>query len=1141
MQKNIQVFFSNRLNALYQALKQQLFFNSSPLMKRIVVVHGPAMKGWLSMKMAQDPEIGVAAGIEFVHLSQAFKSILPLCTSSQSQFIPSNLELALAIQDALSTIINDFENLSSDEKKIWSPLIDYLNLAEWTQSLKSEKRLINLSQQLARLFSDYGRFSGHRIPDWNKKMDWQMVLWNRLFRADGPWTSLYSLLNLDILVPVPFQLHFFSISFVSKSEFSFLEKLASHIPIFSYLISPCALFWSDIRSDKESAFIHQQWKKKTSVNPLQLEQLEEFLRDRNPLLANFGRLGREMISQIEESSATTSAVYMLPESTLALTDDPYFYEEITYYPTHRVASLLEAVQSDMLLMRNPSIDHPIDLNEEIPSIQLHQAPNKRREVEALYHNLLRLIDKTPDLEPRDIVIVAPHILDYVPHIGSIFGSSESILDYQILDLGLETQSEIVQGFIILLNLTESRWDASSLLHLFEHPCFKRKHRLNNNDLYLIKKWIKEAHILWGDDLHHRNEILRRNHCESDLVDGQNHGTWTYGLDRLLTGLTMRLDSNTESPFAPCQSIEFSETNLLGKWIRLLNALRDDLSPLEDRTLMNICDWVNYFHSLLDHYFLPDYQSSESKEEFDDLKKQLDQFRTASNTIPESQFSFQTIKYHLFELFEAKGITHRENYLQTVRFCSLIPLRSIPAKVIAILGMEEGSFPRPHPISSLNKMRTDPETHYCPQAGDYDRYLFLEAIHTVERFLLISYVGSDPKDGRELNPAIVVEELFSYLNRCYTVNGQLITDWATYIHPQDSFDPSYFFEGSRLPNYSLSDYQACLKHINPKKKNPFQLIDSFSLAKPINREIVNDGDVIDLKMLNELAKDPIKFHLNRRMELYLRKPENRQKKAEEPLSLSGLEKYLIKKETLKKPLVVVLQKTEKEGKLPLGVFKELAKRKIVEEIEEMQLHFDPFDHRETFEIEFCARCSAPIKENHGNWIVPAVRVKIEEDFEVFITGKIPHVSPSGLLAIGKGSLEDIWKIWPQYLLYYHACQNYLTELKPHLLFSGKKLKQPDLIFDSLELIKQYIDYYIAGLNHFSPLLPDWIALILENKGEALQQKMEKLFENDPFRNYSSQDLKWILNKEKLPCAQSAISNWKPQAEKLTHPLVSFGWL
>ena len=193
------------------------------------------------------------------------------------------------------------------------------------------------------------------------------------------------------------------------------------------------------------------------------------------------------------------------------------------------------------MMRNPQGLAPIRL-EESQSIQLHIAPSRRREMQILYHNLLGLMAKDPSLCPGDIIVMAPRIGDYVPYIQSMFGIDNSQLDFQVLDLGMQTQSEIVQGFLQLLELCESRWNASNLLQLFEHASFQRRHQLTPSDYLQFQEWVEQAGIRWGEDWLHRNELLQRRHCEQGMVEETTVGTWDYGLSRLLLGLTTVIDA-----------------------------------------------------------------------------------------------------------------------------------------------------------------------------------------------------------------------------------------------------------------------------------------------------------------------------------------------------------------------------------------------------------------------------------------------------------------------------------------------------------------------------------------------------------------------------------------------------------------------
>jgi len=289
----LNIFFCNSLDLHYQQLKVKLFGKeTTPFKRRFVVVYGPAMQSWLILKMAQDPEIGIATGIEFIYLNQAFDELLKL-SGHRELHCPTALELTLAIENQIHLIIKNYVHLSRKEQEEWSFLLNYLKIHMTSLPLrltaKMEKRVVGLSQHLAALFKDYGRYGKKLLDRWSlgREGEWQSQLWKALFNDETGWTASVYALEKPTIALENGEIHFFSISFLPNKEFDFLQKLAKSTPIFYYLLSPCALFWSDILSDKESGYIHAFWQQKGKGETQEALQLEEYLRDRNPLLANF--------------------------------------------------------------------------------------------------------------------------------------------------------------------------------------------------------------------------------------------------------------------------------------------------------------------------------------------------------------------------------------------------------------------------------------------------------------------------------------------------------------------------------------------------------------------------------------------------------------------------------------------------------------------------------------------------------------------------------------------------------------------------------------------------------------------------------------------------------------------------------------
>lgn len=1141
MSDQLKIFFSNQLEVLFQNLKKTLFQPASPFKQRLIVVYGPAIKNWLMLKMAQDDDLQVSMGLEFVYLNDIFEKLLFNAGKIHSH-LPSQLELALAIEQQILKMLCQFEHLEESEQNVWLPLIQYLKIESTPLlelSRKAERRLIGLSQQIARCFKEYGRYRNGLIPEWesDSSSEWQQRLWLSLFSEKNGWTYPCKAFQQPVKVPDNCEIHFFSISFLSQIEFQFLNRISNEIPISYYLLSPCAMFWSDIRSDRESAYLQSFWHKKLGEDSSQVHALDEFLRDRNPLLANFGRLGREMVTQIEESQAQTYARYLLPNDMQQLDDEFFLHEDLEFKESQHPLTLLHAMQADILLMRNPQgkgirVIEPEDL-----SLQLHIAPTRRREVQILYHNLLRLIEKK-SLSPADMIVMAPDIMEYVPYIQSIFGATNSQIDFQILDLGMQAQSELIKGFLQLLTLSESRWNAIELLQLFEHRSFQRRHQLTTADYELIQHWIEKTGIRWGATWQHRNELLERRHCQQEIVEETNMGTWEHGISRLLMGLTTIVEGRSiDFDPLPYANIDFSQAELLGKWIRILRALRDDLTPLHDQSHMTMEDWVNYLHCLLESYFQPDIDDSQSMEEYADLKAQFEILRNAVKLDKGHLFAFQSVKTHLQTLLEHRGMIYRENCLQSVRFCSMIPLRSIPSKVIAILGMQEGDFPRSNQHSSLNLLHGRHDADYCPTAIDYDRYLFLEAMHSAQDYLLLSYQGYCHTDGKELQPSLLVEELFSYFDKYYLIGDQKPSKYCTYHHPFDSFNEAYFQKGSRLSNFSMQDFKAAQAFYGEQKNDPHCFVLDFNKIDHPQVEVIPNRSIIDVKHLMAVARNPIKFHLNHVLEIYLQGEEDRQIKTEEELVVSALDKYQIKHAALNESLDDLLIRAEKEGKLPSGLFKTVATNRLKEEVKELkkQLKKHGIEEEEIFTIELVPGCLYPTQVDSTKWLFPPLRLSYDDGYEIFVTGKLPYVTSKGLLSISKGTLADAWKSWPQFLVFLCAIKSQPT-FEKQLIFAQASKSKSSFMDHPESYLKQFINYYALCIKNFSPLIPDWIPSILEGNVKALQDKMNQSFSTSFGNEYQSQDLRWILNKERLPNPDEMIHDWKNQAENLLKDLI-----
>jgi len=1155
-------FYSNQVEILFERFKEQLFADSHPLTRRLVIVPGPIMRTWLLHRLASDPLIGVAAGIEVGFVEPTLNK---LCTVFCSDYEktqatePSAQELAFALENEMLSVLKSYEGFSVEEKNTWKPMLDYLNPSrdQLTHASKSQvdpgsgikvglslrvvKRLHALAVQLGVLFFEYGRIGGTVTALWNKSPQecvcWQECLWGRMEKLFSPWnypSRQFSEFRVDT-VPLPedVHVHLFGLSYLSPLHHRFLTKLGRYIPLNYYWLSPCQKFWSDALSDREANRISVYWQKR-GVSFDQQEELEGYLRSSNPLLANFGKLGREMALQVENSDFHISASYIASSAIIGkkayegLIDDELVYDE-----SQKRMTLLNAVQADMALLRNPAESERLEFDCYDETIQVHEAPKPLREVQIIYDRLMAIIekhsrDKEPIL-PEDIIVMAPDIGKYASVIKSVFGSEESALNCQIMDLKMPLQNAFVQGFLHLLSLPFGRWDAISLLKLFESEAFQSKHQLSKEDLHVFRKWLKQAGICWGKDGQHRNELLKRDHCFKDMVEDSWAGTWEHGLGRLLEGLAILPDESISGTFSPLDQVQSTQSDLLGVYLHLLGSLMEDLKPLSDRTKMNLEHWSSYLKCLLEAYFKKG-NNAEDVEGCNVLIQQFDALALAARKLGKVEFEFHSIYHSLEKALQQQQAAHRESYLHAVRFCSLQPMRAIPAKVVVLLGMQEGEFPRNAEQLSLNIIQGHPQAEYYPSKAEFDRYLFVEALLSARDYFLMSYVSYAPGDSGQALPSPLISELLTYLSKAYRIGGKDPGYYCRFQHPLLPFDARYFSEDRRLFSYSKMYYQAACAYYNAEKQKPHCFVNDFVL--PAEEVVVAEDMCVSLKDLEAFAKNPIKSYFNKTLGIYLDKESDRIPKKEEDLHLSILDTAVLSRKGLVTSLEGLLSRAEQAGQLPRGPFKEVGRSNVLAKVENFIGHLS--DHGIDPGVIFSIECSDRYREANLSgsvWLVPPLQVEVGGVGKVNIVGTVETISKQGLIYFGKDELESAVKAWPALLVLCCLIKEYSLPISPSVLFAESP-KPPHFVdFDDPQrLLSDYLGYYFKGQRSPSPLLPDWVSHILAQA----EVKLQDLYDSDPddlFKPTYDDYLKWLKRNSANADILSAVENWNPTAQAL----------
>ncbi len=1090
----LRINFSNKVELLFERMKNELFSSeTTPFTQRLVIVPSPAMKSWVMLQLAKEENIGIAAGLRFAYLDAAIEEL------SEQAKKPSPLEIALLIEAEMHGIIE-----SEHRDEIWDPLLNYLGAHE-KLTRKGERRMVTLSQKLASLFDRYETFGEGMLGRWKKQGigGWQGELWRKVISRT---TNQAAIQKKDV------QVSLFSISFIPRKHHEFLKKYSEVNPVNYFMLSPCQAFWTDVLGDRESRRLAKYWGKQ-GVSEGQLKALDELLFDRNALLANFGRMGREMAELLEEGNVETNEDYQVSSGVQSFSQyHDYLYENVELIEKKTSLSMLEAVQADLLMLRNPFEQEKLSFTED-QSIQVHVASSKMREVQILYNTLMNVMD-IESVCPGDIIVMAPDISIYEPYIRAVFNEK---VDFQIMDLHLLTQHPLIQGFMHMISLPFSRWDVISILQLLEYGSFKKKCGFSADDAHRIKGWVREAGVRWGGDRVHREELLQRNHCDMGMVEETAIGTWEHGLDRLLYGWIMReTDSeevNASMDVVPVEAVDLTQGELLGRWMQVLKSLKHDLQELTDGSRHTLQEWTNALSKLLDTYFTSENSTEEeSKEQILEAIKSFGKLSRNNNL-----YSFTSIKFHLESILNRQRVCYREPHLQAIRFCSLLPMRALPAQVIVLLGMEEGAFPRQDQVQSLNCLANEIDADYCPTQTNFDRYLFLEILMSARRKLIVSYTGND----KDQSPSLLIAELMNYLDAAYILDGEKPSKKCMIKHPFKEFDSKYF-DGT-LPNFSQESYLAACAYYGKIRKKRHQFVPQFKLG---TRKEVNENRTIDLRNLIAMARNPVEAYFNRTLGIYLEKEEDKKIKSEEDFVLQNLQGAALKKASLKTPFAQIIQIAEKEGKLPLGAFKELAIGKIEKEVHELyeNLLQAGVNKDKVIEIEFSELHQQPFQKDDGSWNLPPLEINYKKNCKIKVVGKLSDVYPEGFLGYIKDEKGDVTKVWPQYLVYNGLCEKYGLKLGRKLIFAKTGVARDPFFNDFESLLAKYLDYYFIALESVSPLIPEWVPEIVKSDISSFEKKVKSNL-SDQSKYFYNDYIRWMMKGSEGKSGSEIYENWK----------------
>lgn len=614
-----------------------------------------------------------------------------------------------------------------------------------------------VARRLAGLFTSYARQRPGLLVDWlaggdgdgaggviDADLTWQPPLWRALVDevdAEPPHLRHQQTITRLRAAPtatLPARLSLFGHTRLAVTDIELLSALAVHHDLHLWLPHPSDALWRVL------AGVH-------GAVPRSGDPADTTVA--HPLLATLGRDLRELQRALPEP----------------LTTDEYLGG------TTDSDTLLGWLQDD--IAANAVRPAGRSVNPADRSVQVHSCHGPARQVDVLREVLLGLLADDETLQPRDIVVMCPDIEAYAPAIAAAFGMGElageqhpaHTLRVALADRALHQTNPLLGVAAELLTLADGRATATDLLNLAQSEPVRARFAFTDDDLDVIAEWVRETNIRWGFDAEHRAPYG---------LAGVVQNTWRFGLDRILTGVAMSADARAWLDTAlPLDDVGSNRVELAGKLTEFVTRLQAGLDTLTGRR--PLAEWISALGAGVAALSAvgPDdgWQQGQLHREFADVLAR-------AGARAEVPLLLADVRALLGDCLA--GRPTRANFRTgTLTVCTMVPMRSVPHRVVCLVGLDDGVFPRLISPDGDDVLARRPLTGERDIRSE-DRQLLLDAVCAATETLVITYTGADEYTGKTQPPAVPLAELLDTLDATAEapVRKQVVTH-----HPLQPFD------------------------------------------------------------------------------------------------------------------------------------------------------------------------------------------------------------------------------------------------------------------------------------------------------------------------------------------------------------------
>lgn len=715
-----------------------------PFTEELVLVPAKGIERWLSQRLSD--RLGVCAGVRF----RSPRSLIAEITGT----VDNDPWSPDALVWPLLAVID--ENLDQS----WAvPLASHLGAFEAGEERELRQgRRYAVARRLAGLFASYARQRPGLLVSWldgdpaEPDLAWQPPLWRALVsRVDAvpPHVRHGQVLARLREAPsdLPTRISLFGHTRLPVTDIELLDALSTHHDLYLWLPHPSDTLWHTLRAEH---------------GPVPRREDTSHRAVRHPLLATLGRDVRELQRALPSSAS-----------------DEYL-SGATFSDT-----LLGWLQSDLAAGQIRPAGRVLAPGDR--SVQVHSCHGPARQIDVLREVLLGLLADDPTLEPRDILVMCPDIETYAPLISARFGLGESVpgahpahqLRVRLADRALVQTNPLLTVAGQILSLASGRATASEVLNLAEATPVRMRFGFTDDDLDAITAWVREANIRWGFDPEHRAPY------GVDFL----HNTWRFGIDRILAGVAVSEDAHAWlGATLPLDDVSSNRVELAGRFAEFVSRLHTTVTALSGTR--SLAEWLTILSTGIDALATDseDWPRSQMLREFAEIQ---------DAAVP---ISLQLSDIRALLDRHLAGRPTRANFRTgTLTVCTMVPMRSVPHRVVCLVGLDDGVFPRLGAVDGDDALARDPMTGERDIRSE-DRQLLLDAIGAATETLVLTYTGANEYSGQARPPAVPLAELLDTLD---ITTSHPVRDQIHITHPLQPFDIRNVTPGGVLPGHPFT--------------------------------------------------------------------------------------------------------------------------------------------------------------------------------------------------------------------------------------------------------------------------------------------------------------------------------------------------